>query len=510
LALETRDILNVELLSTGTFFGIGSGPEGDAYSEADLDAIVVASQALSLKSPVKLGHGSQEFAQAEGLPAVGWVENLRRVGAKLLGDLRGVAGKVADLIEAGGYRTRSSELVWNYKDADGTVWPRVFTGLALLGADIPAVTSLDDMLALYAYEGADVHAYTVDGPGLNGGDSADAESGDDHAYAIMLPLSEKGSFQWIGEQIEQAFPKQPGVWWWSQRTYPQFVVVCKSSDSPAPAETWVVPYTIDAQGTVTLGPQSEWQQVEEEDLFVPVGYAAAETVGEDPDLIAKFETLMSEMEGLIKGKTGAPRLRMWVAEAHKGLAAIIRQQKAAKDAGGAGAPAAAVKNQQEVDTVKEHVYALLGLTEDVSEEDALAKMKERLDQPAPETKGYMSVDSPEYKKLQADAEKGAQAEHKLYERDRKEALDTAQDEGKFLAADRERWEKLYDADPETVKATLAEAKPVLEFKELGSGEGGREASADKGEAIVARATALQADHPEWAYKDCVVQASKEV
>jgi hypothetical protein len=182
--METKDILGVELLACGTFFGTGSAPEGDTYTEVDLDGIVEAANTIPLKRPVKLGHTKdQNLAQSDGLPAVGWVENLRRVGTKLVGDFRKVAAKVADLIEAGAYRTRSAELLWNYEDSEGTVWPRVLTGVALLGADIPAVVDLDDIVALYENEKGEVHAYTTE-----------TTVRDRHEYEVILPLSEKGSY----------------------------------------------------------------------------------------------------------------------------------------------------------------------------------------------------------------------------------------------------------------------------------------------------------------------------
>ena len=109
--LPTRDILNKQILSTGTFWGQGSPPEGDTYTVDDLDGLVSAAAAIpSLHRPMKLGHNKeQRFIAKDGWPAVGWLDNLRREGEKLYADIRKVPEKLADLIDSGGYRGLSPE-----------------------------------------------------------------------------------------------------------------------------------------------------------------------------------------------------------------------------------------------------------------------------------------------------------------------------------------------------------------------------------------------------------------
>lgn len=157
--LETEDINNVELFAVGTW-------NGDTYTEADLDAMVEAYRAGVPRSrPVKVGHikDGKPIPLSPGFaaPAVGWVENLRRVKDRLYGDLKAVPKTVAALIKTGAYRHRSAEVYWNFVDHEGRKWPRVFKALALLGDTPPAVQTLDDIAALYQYaeEPGEVHEY---------------------------------------------------------------------------------------------------------------------------------------------------------------------------------------------------------------------------------------------------------------------------------------------------------------------------------------------------------------
>lgn len=142
------DIKDVEIVRTGTFNAVTGRV---TFTGKDLDDMVTSYEALKekLRVPVKLGHNKeQKLLQEDGLPAAGWVENLKRVGDRLVGDLMKVPEKIAELINQGAYRTRSLEAV---KDGtfSGEKYPMVLTGLALLGADLPAVEGLDDMVDLY-------------------------------------------------------------------------------------------------------------------------------------------------------------------------------------------------------------------------------------------------------------------------------------------------------------------------------------------------------------------------
>ena len=151
--LETVDLDGVEILSTGgPIHGKGSPPAGDYWKPEDLRAMAEADAALhgelnptaAVNPPAnKVGHVEQ--------PAVGYLENLRvdKTGTRLLADVKRVPKKLGELIRSGAYRARSVELSKVTSQETGKTYEWVVTGLAWLGARLPAVRTLDDVVALY-------------------------------------------------------------------------------------------------------------------------------------------------------------------------------------------------------------------------------------------------------------------------------------------------------------------------------------------------------------------------
>lgn len=150
--LETRTVSDVPILRTGKGFrGQGCPEDGCDFTEGQLDALVDAYRATKgdLEPPVKLGHDdNQKLLQEDGYPAAGWVANLRRRGDRLYADLLNVPKKIAELIRAGAYRYVSVELNKDF-EVNGAKYPLILTGLALLGADLPAVPGLGSIERLY-------------------------------------------------------------------------------------------------------------------------------------------------------------------------------------------------------------------------------------------------------------------------------------------------------------------------------------------------------------------------
>lgn len=148
--LKTRDLKGVELLAVGTWDGHGCPEGGCVFTSKDIDGMVEAHKKSTQDAPVKLGHGDkQRLLEGTDMPAVGWIENLRRVGQKLIGDLVNVPQVVAELIDSGAYRKRSLEFHQN-EEIEGKTYRYVVTALALLGATQPAVEGLKDIRKLYA------------------------------------------------------------------------------------------------------------------------------------------------------------------------------------------------------------------------------------------------------------------------------------------------------------------------------------------------------------------------
>lgn len=172
--LETVDLEGVEILAAGgPVHGVGSPPEGDRYSIADLEAIAQANRELEseLRPPAKIGH-------ATGGPRVGTLANLRVAGDKLIADVRNVPRRFGDLVRARAYDGRSVEMARFTSQRTGRRYDRVVSALAWLGDTLPAVRTLDDVVALYAEDRIAVVRMYEDG-----GESATAAAIVDDALA---------------------------------------------------------------------------------------------------------------------------------------------------------------------------------------------------------------------------------------------------------------------------------------------------------------------------------------
>lgn len=124
-----KNILGVEIFSEGTH-------NGDNFSSEDLDQIINSFSSLDFKPAIKLGHTS-----SPGGPAYGWVENLRRVGKKLVADFKDMPDKLYQAIKDRLYDRVSVELAIDF-DRSGSKYPKVLTAVAILGEEINAVAGL--------------------------------------------------------------------------------------------------------------------------------------------------------------------------------------------------------------------------------------------------------------------------------------------------------------------------------------------------------------------------------
>jgi len=123
-------IRGVEIFKAGTH-------NNDTYTERDLDDMAAAEKELDYRVALKLGHSRDE----PGAPAYGWIQNLRRVGDKLLADFTDMHDSVIDAIRNRSYDRCSAEIFWGLKRG-GKTFRRALKAVALLGADVPAVAGL--------------------------------------------------------------------------------------------------------------------------------------------------------------------------------------------------------------------------------------------------------------------------------------------------------------------------------------------------------------------------------
>jgi hypothetical protein len=112
MALETTTIPHVPILRIGKGFqGLNCPIRGYEFTGDDLDDIERAYLETrgAVMIPVKIGHSDDQL-MLDGMPAAGWVENVRRIADYLIADLTDVPARISALIQAKVYRNRSVEL----------------------------------------------------------------------------------------------------------------------------------------------------------------------------------------------------------------------------------------------------------------------------------------------------------------------------------------------------------------------------------------------------------------
>lgn len=130
--------IRVEIFRVGKWNGID-------FDRSDLQLMAAAFDKLkdNHKVPLKFGHNDEQ-PFTDGQPALGWTDSLEVVGDKLVANLTDVPEVVFSAVQNKLYRHVSIELDFgvSYK---GDHYPFVISGIALLGADIPAVNNIGDL-----------------------------------------------------------------------------------------------------------------------------------------------------------------------------------------------------------------------------------------------------------------------------------------------------------------------------------------------------------------------------
>lgn len=146
----TITIPGVELCAIGEWPAM-TGPA--SITRAKFESMIEASkQGWWDGASAHPGHFVEKKAAGQNVtnePALGWCENLRITGDKLVGDLARVPRKLAPLLRSA-FRNRSIEWSEDVVAPDGKKYPAVLVGLGLMGAHGPAVSGLADIAELYA------------------------------------------------------------------------------------------------------------------------------------------------------------------------------------------------------------------------------------------------------------------------------------------------------------------------------------------------------------------------
>lgn len=161
--LATENLYGVEILAAGTWRSM----EGRTATLTVADLREAASNFVLLKDRVKpflkAGHMNDvDHVKMTGMPALGWMENVRVKGNRLLADFTNVPRKIGQLIRAKAYRRISAELVRDWTDpSDGRKYGIVLRAAGMLGATAPAINVLKDILGNYAAQHRDVENTSI-------------------------------------------------------------------------------------------------------------------------------------------------------------------------------------------------------------------------------------------------------------------------------------------------------------------------------------------------------------
>ena len=129
-------------------FGVGTW-NGQKFVQEDLTEIVNNTNTLMAqgkhKPPIKLGHSDKQIlGQNDGQPALGWPNNFVVIGAKITADF----GDMPDILYKAIEKKLFTQVSIEMDHIKNFGW--FITAVSVLGADLPAVKSLEDLQTFLA------------------------------------------------------------------------------------------------------------------------------------------------------------------------------------------------------------------------------------------------------------------------------------------------------------------------------------------------------------------------
>jgi hypothetical protein len=446
----------VELVQTGQW-NLSTGPV--TFTTGDMASAIAAMDCPAIRRPIiKLGHIDARF---DGEPAVGYIANpmLADSGHTIIGDYTGMPGWLATKDENGqsvlssAYPDRSVEGCFDFKCQLGHLHPFVLTAVALLGVSAPGVGtlgSLQDVAALYGV------AATANQTGEHVAVTIHATRED----PMPNPRPAEVAAGVSSEDVRRAYYENApySVWICEMQLEPLQLITVNDDDGQYAR----VPIVLNGD-TVTFG---ESVPVVIEYVDKPQGQ---QTTASALVFASRVES-RPEQPPAPGGKPETPQ------------EAIQRVAKASGLATPTDPPAEPVEPNTPTEgapmALDEGLRTRLGLAEDADEAAILAALDTKLNGPEPTTEpdpadppaepatpalpeGIVTIDEATLTQLREQASEGvaARAQQRTEARDR--ALDDAVKAGKFAPARRDHWARLYDADPEGTKTTLASLEAGL-------------------------------------------------
>jgi hypothetical protein len=457
-ALATKR--DVELVQAGQW-DLSTGRV--TFTSGDLASAVAALDCPAIRRPIlKLGHIDPRF---DGEPAVGWIDNaaLADSGNTIVGDYVGMPAWLGDII-ASAYPDRSVEGCFDYRCQLGHTHPFVLTAVALLGVSAPGVgtlESLQDVAALYGVAAA------ADQTGEHVAVTIHASK----ETPMPNPRPAQVAAGVSSEDVRRAYYENApySVWICEMQLEPLQLITVNDDDGQYSR----VPIVLDGDA-VTFG-ESVPVVIEYVDKPVQALTAATALV-----FASRAESRPELDVHIDAGKVGEVVTKELQREAIRRVAAASGLEAAAK-ADPTDPPAEPVEPNTPTEgalmALDEGLRERLGLAEDADEAAILAALDDKLTAPTapaegepteptePETpalsEGVRMIDETQLLELQEQAREGvaARAQQRTESRDR--TLDDAIKAGKFPPARRDHWARLYDADPDGTKTTLASLEAGL-------------------------------------------------
>lgn len=424
MSAELVRIENVPLLRTGQDYPLSTGPR--TFTEEDLQAAVaaLANDPAVRPARIKIDGLAESFDPDAhgGEPALGWIEDLAvsANGQELTGTL-----VVPDWLEAVAdfaYPNRSVEGFVHATTATGQSHDFVLTAVALLGVDLPGISTLPDLAEF-----------------LNSGP----------AGAAPAPEAIAASAKWEGDPVkagmDQEIVRRRLMDWIQGGADGQDLP--ESNDSVW--DLWPVALRFDDQG-------KPYAKVMDEGTGRL--YSVSIAVSGNDVTFGPFVEVM-EQDVPVAAAADRPAGKVWASRAD--VRPTPTDEETDMDIAALREAAGLTAEQLPDDATPEQVTEAMRLPveppeeeEEVPTPEAPAETPEPVAASAKLPEGVVAIDKATLETLQAGAQTAQQIAAKQAREDRDRVIASAVREGRFAPAQRENYERLWDSDPDGTRKLL--------------------------------------------------------
>lgn len=286
-------VLEDQKIALTTIEGVEIGKVGDEWPAAtgpfkvtqeDFKSIIASQEDPAIKAPrVKIGHDSfltpdDPDSVFGGKPVFGKFTNLRLTDNDntLVGDISGIPKWAADVLPYA-WPSRSGEWLqdWDNFGTAKTKYPMVLTAVALLGVELPGITTIQDLPAFFTAEGPEGVKVIVDGALVRANSKEGATKTTTKKTTGNVVITSIDSAD-VRESFFNDFAPYPGdrQWWWPTDVFISPMAVIADDDEGG---LWFVAYTVGDDDTITWDDPvaTKHQFVNKEDGVVLAGAAQA-------------------------------------------------------------------------------------------------------------------------------------------------------------------------------------------------------------------------------------------